>query len=170
VIDWTSPIVEFAILLAISVGAHMGVAYLLAPRVAVKRTEAWFASEIGQTVIGSAVDTVVVPRLKEAIPALPDATEIAKTVTTGIEAQLTSKAGVVAKTAQTSLEKIILGLSTGNAYVDGVIAMVPMEAKIVWAKRLATAIRTGGALDNPQGDGTPNSATETGGWIPGTWL
>ena len=49
---WDSVWFQFGVLLALSVGAHMGVAYGLAPRAAVKRVELWFDSPIGQASIG----------------------------------------------------------------------------------------------------------------------
>lgn len=44
-------VMEFALLLAVSVAAHMAVAYGLAPRAATKRIERWFGEERGQSMI-----------------------------------------------------------------------------------------------------------------------
>ncbi len=220
---WDSVWFQFGVLLALSVGAHMGVAYGLAPRAAVKRVELWFDSPIGQATIGKAVDGILVPRLSEtmkeiptmdaieevvaagiaSIPSpkipevptkdelremieeatpgpeeisdlvkasVPDSGVIAKAISDQMQLAFMSKAGNAARGAQSSLEKIILGMSTGNPLVDGALAMIPLDVKKEWAKRISSAIRKGGTLAEPSGEEADQvNPSSSGEWVPGTW-
>lgn len=63
-------VLDFAVLLAVSVAAHMAVAYRFAPPLAVKRMETWLQSDKGQEAISGAVRTHVIPRIDEAMKAM----------------------------------------------------------------------------------------------------
>jgi len=85
--------------------------------------------------------------------------QIATAVGKNMELRVSSKAGAAARTAQTSLEKIIRGISTGNVYVDGLLNMADADGSLrnKYARAIATAIRKSGldALGGP-----PNGSAE----------
>ncbi len=173
----TVAVLEFAILLAVSVAAHMLVAYVYAPRRAVKRVEEWFSSPVGQQVVGQAVKTIVVPELQAAIPEPPEMPELPKVdpqaiadqVFSHLELRLYGKAANAARSAQTSLEKIISGVRTGNATVDGVLSMIPLDVKGPYIKAIARALRNSGLGALAGEEPKEEEGAPSGVWKPGDW-
>lgn len=113
--------------------------------------------------------TAAIPDFPE-MPAVPSAEQIATAVTQGLQMKLYSEAGKGARVAQSTLERVIGGMSTGNPTVDGLLNLADANGtyRKQFAKRIATAIRKGGveALDESPSGEEPQ-ATDDG--MPGRW-
>ena len=115
--------VQFGIVLALSVGAHCAIAYVLAPKRAVHNVEAWFSSERGRDVIMAHA----VPHIKTAIGEWTRDPETGKFFTAAFGSYFTSQegqqllgamAGATGKTVESLLTQRFAA-ADGTATKDG---------------------------------------------------
>lgn len=142
------PLTEFLLLLGLSVVAHMVVAYLFAPRAAVRRlkaffrsdpeaaeliasrfpsaVEAWLETEQGRATVGRWVDTV------------------GETIRARLQSWLEGMAGGQAKRADSKATTLLDGaIRFGNPVLDGIWGMIPPAEKRRFLGRVASLLRQG---------------------------
>jgi hypothetical protein len=82
-------------------------------------------------------------------------------VTAGIVAKTTSAAGAAARTAQSSIERMIMGsIDFGNPVLNGVWAAAPYQTKAGFVNRLARIIRKMGLVVLDDGGGEVGQLSE----------
>ena len=133
------------------------------------------------------VETRLTERIAERFPAVPSVDAVAEAVGAKLpqwdsladvtaanlerrmDLRIKSSAGVVAKQAKNSLEKILMSTQSGNAYVDGVLAAVPIEVKKEWASRIASILRKQGLSALTATDDEEKESPGADGLDPSVW-
>jgi hypothetical protein len=161
-------VAEFGVLLAVSVAAHMAVAYGLAPRAATKRIERWFGEERGQSMISEAASRDVGPVLEKVIeraqaqaPEVPDVgaevgswlkgaegqewarqlgDHAGRAAAQALEARFGSAQGADARSALSAAEKLSINLDLGDPYANAAWALIPAQARARIVRQLYRGI------------------------------
>ncbi len=138
---------EFILLLTLSVGAHMLVAYVLASRAAVARLKAYLRT--GE--FTALITTRVGPALADwadseeggaTVGALID--RASEEVKVRLTAWLQGQAGGAARKGQAAAEKVALAnltLRTGNPVYDGILAAMPDDLKRGFIRKVVGSVR-----------------------------
>lgn len=166
----TASLLEFAVLLAVSVAAHMAVAYIWAPRAAVRRLKAYLKEDpdFAETITGR-----VGPALANWAESEEAATEVARIlsamadrITAALKSWLEGQLGGARRSAEAKGEKVALAnmvLQTGNPIADGVIAMLPSDVKRQVVRGLLKSLR--GATLEEVGEVAPSTdPSDVEGW------
>lgn len=154
-----SELIAGAILIVASVGAHLYVAYVMAPPRAIERLKSWVRSDDGQKAIGDAARTQVIPAIGAAFesdgirsqiaegiaqinvgasleaflrsdPGVAWAREVGALVTSQIAAKLGSEDAAQQRASMSAAEKILMGsIDLGNPIANGIWSMAPADTR-----------------------------------------
>lgn len=144
-------VTEFAILLAVSVGAHMLVAYVFAPKAAVRRLKAFFredveAAELIAMRFGPAL-TAWMASPEGKAEADKWVTAAAEFVRQKLQSWLEGAAGGAQRTADAKATALIGAIDFGNPVLNGMWSMIDPTTKKRALGKIAGLVRRGAAAE-----------------------